>query len=113
MRPQDDIDAAEANDRQLEQLAKRGKAESDFVLAVRTARQTCEEAGLDLTFDDFGHANLSEFQVHKAIRYTKEDASAALILQVVILKRLDRNQKYSLVIIALLVSILFRISGIW
>lgn len=105
MRPQEDIDAAAADDRALDQLEKKGKALSDWAAAVRQARSVCEVAGLNAEFTEQGEAEFTTFQTAKAVRHTREDASATLMLQIAVLRRLDRNRNYMWVIIALLLYI--------
>jgi hypothetical protein len=105
MRPQDDIDAEKNDERMLDQLAKKGRAASDFVAAVRTARTVCAEAGLDATFDDHGRPVFTAEQTAKAIRHAREDVSASLAMQLLIMRRLDRNRNFMWAIIALLLYI--------
>lgn len=105
MRPQDDIDAAEANDRTLDHLEKKGRAGADFVLAIRTARQVTEQAGLNAISDENGRAHFTVEQTAKAVRHTREDAAASLMLQLFVMRRLDRNRNYMWVIITLLLYI--------
>ncbi|WP_371763357.1 hypothetical protein [Massilia sp.] len=105
MRPQEDIDAAAADDRMLDQLEKKGKFFSDWVAAVKQARTVCEDAGLNAEFNEEGEAEFTTFQTAKAVRHTREDVSATLMLQVALLRRLDRNRNYMWVIIALLLYI--------
>lgn len=106
MRPQEDIDAEEFDQRNLDQLGKRGAAEADFVTAVRAARQARTEAGLDCYFDSNGLGRFTTEQGLKAACHTREDAAATLMLQVFIMKRLDKNSKYLKVAIILLVTLL-------
>lgn len=105
MRPQEDIDAAKIDEHQLNQIAMKGGAALEFAAAIRSARQACAEAGLDLTFDEHGRASLSEFQVHKTLRHTREDVAASLMLQHSIMRRLDRNRNYMFAIILLMLYI--------
>lgn len=105
MRPQEDIEAGIADDRELDQLAKKGRAASDFAHAIRTARQARASAGLDMTFDEHGIASLTDFQMHRSITHTREDTAATLMLQMMIMRRLDRNRNFMIAIIALLIYI--------
>jgi len=105
LRPQEDIDAARYDDEMLAQFEKKGQAFSDFVAAVRTARQTCDDAGLNATFDENGAAVFTPLQTAKAVRHAREDVSATLMLQIQIMRRLDRNRNYMWAIIVLLVYI--------
>lgn len=109
MRPQDDIDAAEGNDRILDQMEKKDRAGADFVLAIRTAREVAQQAGLDALLDEGGQAYFTVEQTAKTVRHTREDAAASLMLQLFIMRRLDRNRNYMWVIIALLVYIVSQI----
>jgi hypothetical protein len=93
MRPQEDIDAEIADEQSLVQLATRGEAEADFVTAVRAARRARTEAGLDCYFDEKGVGRFTAEQGLKAACHAREDVAAALMLQVLIMKRLDRNYK--------------------
>ncbi len=91
MRPKEDIDAELAEKRSMDQLAMRGSAEADFVTAVRAARLARTEAGLDCYFDEKGIGRFTTEQGLKAACHAREDAAASLMLQVLIMKRLDRN----------------------
>lgn len=106
MRPQDDINAEESERRMLDRVAALGRAEADFVAAVRTARAARTEAGLDCYFDDEGNAHFTQEQGLKAACHTREDAAASLMLQMQIMKRLDRNSAYLKWGIALLAALL-------
>lgn len=110
MRPQEDIDAEIFDDAQLDLLAKKSMAAADTVAAIRAARRSCAEAGLDLTFDEHGVASLTTFQQHRIARHSKEDVSATLILQTLIMARLDHQRKYLWIIIVLLGYIAVRVS---
>lgn len=109
MRPADDIEQAEHDERRLDELAKRGRPFAEMVAAIRAAREGCEEAGLNSTWDSSGNPVFTKFQTSKAVRHTREDVSATLTLQIFLLKRLDRNRNYMWVIIALLLYIAFQL----
>jgi hypothetical protein len=109
MRPQEDIEAGEREDRMLDKLAKKGASGFDFAVAVKTARQACKDAGLDAEFDERGNAEFTAFQTAKTVRYTREDASATLMLQLLLMKRLDRNRNFMWAIIALLLIIVSKL----
>lgn len=108
VRPQEDIDAGEFEDRQLTDLAKRNRANADFVSAIRLARKARTDAGLDCDYDDDGGAKFTTQQGLKAACYAREDASATLILQRNQLERLDRLHTLAKWIIALLAILLVR-----
>lgn len=105
MRPQADIDAGISDDGELDRIAKQGRAASDFAHAIRTARKARAEAGLDMTFDKQGIAGLTDFQMHQSITHTREDTAATLMLQMLILRRLDRNRNLMIGLILLLLYI--------
>jgi len=109
MRPQEDIDAENRDIALLADMAKKGRAASDFAFAVTNARQACREAGLDATFDEDG-AHFTPWQTAKAVRHAREDAGATLLMQLFVLKRLDRNHKLLWAIIILLAYIAVHVS---
>lgn len=105
MKSQDNIEADRFDDHMLNELAKKSGAYADVVAAIREARKSCESAGLNCDYDDRGIAFFTQFQTSKTARHTREDTSATLLLQAVILERLDRNRKYMWAIIILLVYV--------
>lgn len=110
MRPAEDLEQAEHEERHLDELAKKGRSAAEFVAAIRGARQACEEAGLNANWDAAGNANFTPFQTAKTVRHTREDVSATLALQLFILRRLDRNRNYMLVIIIMLIYIALKLN---
>ncbi|MBD8630770.1 hypothetical protein IFT74_05235 [Oxalobacteraceae sp. CFBP 8755] len=105
MKSQEHIDADQFDDRMLGELAKKSQAYADVAAAIKDARKSCESAGLNCDYDDKGAPFFTQFQTSKTARHTREDTSATLLLQAVILDRLDRNKKYMWAIIALLLYI--------
>jgi hypothetical protein len=93
LKPQESIDADRFDDQMLSELA------------IKEARKSCGSAGLNCNYDDEGNPFFTQFQTSKTARHTREDTSATLLLQAVILERLDRNRKYMWIIIALLLYI--------
>lgn len=93
----------------LDSLERQGRAGADFVIAVKAARRACEEAGLNATFDDENIPSFSTEQTARAVRFTREDASAALFLQMHIMRRLDRNKNFMWAIIGLLLYIAWKL----
>jgi hypothetical protein len=109
MRPQADIDAGNADDRELDRIAKQGGAAFDFAHAIRTARKARADAGLDMTFDEQGIASFTDLQLHRSITHTREDTAATLMLQMMIMRRLDRNRNFMIGIVVLLLIVLAQI----
>lgn len=105
MKPQENIEADRFDDHMLGELAKKSRAYADVAAAIKEARKSCDSAGLNCKYDDQGFPFFTRFQTSKTARHTREDTSATLLLQAVILERLDRNRKYMWVIIALLLYI--------
>lgn len=103
-----DVDYVIKTDPTLNEINKKGKAGQHFALAVAVARQACLEAGLDGQVDDSGRPHFTHEQTAIAARHAREDAAAALTLQLAIMARLDRNRNYMWVIIALLLYIAFQ-----
>jgi hypothetical protein len=110
MRPQTDIDAAAYDDRMLEELAKKSRAARELVESIKAARKTCRDAELDADFDESGKPFFTRFQTAKAVRHTREDVSASLLLQVIVSSKLDRNKNFMWAIIALLLYIASRLN---
>jgi hypothetical protein len=109
MRPESDIQAEKHGAAMLVRMEKTGKAGADFAFAVRTAQQACSDAGLDASFSTDG-AHFTPWQTAKAVRHAREDVAATLILQLSIMKRLDRIQVYCWVGLAILLYIAIRLS---
>jgi hypothetical protein len=105
LKPEQDIEADRFDEYALDQLAKKGAPYNDVVGAIKEARRACESAGLNCHYDEEGAPYFTEFQTAKAVRHTREDVSATLLLQGIILARLNRNRKYNWLIIALLLYI--------
>lgn len=105
MKHEDDIEADRLDEYVLDQLAKKGAPYGDVVAAIKEARRACESAGLNCNYDEEGTPYFTQFQTAKAVRHTREDASATLLLQSIILARLNRNRKYTWAIIVLLLYI--------
>jgi len=105
LKPQERIEADRFDDQILGELAKKSGAYADVVAAIKEARKSCGSAGLNCDYDDKGNPFFTQFQTSKTVRHTREDTSATLLLQAVILERLDRNRKYMWVIIALLLYV--------
>jgi len=105
MRSQAEIEAERFEEASLNELSKKSKSTSALVAAIKEARKACADAGLDATYNDDGEPNFTTFQTAKAVRHTREDVAATLMLQVAVLHRLDRNRNFMWVIIALLIYI--------
>lgn len=105
MKPQEDTEADRFDDYALEQLAKKGAPYTELVAAINEARNACANAGLNCNYDDEGNPYFTQFQTAKTARHTREDTSATLLLQAIVIARLDRNKKYMWAIIALLLYI--------
>lgn len=105
MNPDFDVDRAVKSDPTLSAYSRKGKAGEHFALAIATARQVCEDAGLNGHVDDDGRLHFTPEQMAVAARHTREDVAATLTLQLAVLARLDRNRNYMVVIIAMLIFI--------
>ncbi|WP_426117255.1 hypothetical protein [Massilia sp. PWRC2] len=108
MRPQSDIDDEAESERQLDRVAASCKAGADIVEAIRQSRKACEAAGLNATFAEDGVAYFSPWQTAKTIRHAREDAAATLMVQLAVLRRLDRLRNLAWVAIALLAYLILR-----
>lgn len=110
-RPQADTDAEAFEAKQLAEMEEKGGVVADLVAAIRMARQGRTEADLDCTYTETGEAKFTIQQGLKAAAYAREDVAAVLILQVKVLKRLDRLQKFVWCILGILVTIALKLFG--
>lgn len=97
------------DEQQLATIARKDVAASQFVAAIRNARIVCQSAGLNGEVDDEGNLIFQPQQTARAVRHAREDASATLALQLFIMRRLDRNRNYMIVIILLLIYLAWNI----
>lgn len=88
---------------QMQVAAKSGgAAERDFYNAAEKIKLGLAADDMLAYYRDGGEPFYTEEQVNKAAMYAREDAAVAAHLQLAILKRLDRNQKYMVVVILML-----------
>lgn len=85
-------------------------ARRDWLSAAQIARQSIRENGLLPDRDESGIHRYTVRQGLKAACLAREDVVATLILQLDILKRLDRNYILLWVVITLLLYVAYRVS---
>lgn len=85
-------------------------ARRDWLSAAQIARQSVRQNGLLPDCDESGSYRYTVRQGLKAACQAREDIVATLMLQLDILKRLDRNYILLWVVIALLLYVAYRVS---
>jgi hypothetical protein len=96
--------------RGIEQQKKRGPAERDYAEAVDAAKRYAEQAELFPRRTDDGELRYTVRQGLQAACQGREDAAAVLLVQLPILKRLDRIRGLLWACAGLLAYIAYRVS---
>lgn len=109
--PYPTVTGMERDDNPLHELAiHSGDADKDFINALHCARKVATNDGLEPEFLEHGVAKYADHQAAKAACLGREDAAASAVLQLAVLRRLDRNRSYMSVIILLLIYIAAKLS---
>jgi hypothetical protein len=98
-----DKDASHAFYNDLNRLGKTGDAEHDYYKELRNARWQIENEEMLPQRTPYGELQYGIQQGLRSAVLAHEEAFAARNLQLVILKRIDRNRNYMVAIIALLI----------
>ena len=105
-----DEDNQRAFEKQMQEAQKGSAANKDFFGAALTARRSARENEILPHRDESGEYRYTVQQGLKAACHAREDITATLMIQLVILKRLDYLRSLHWVCIALLAYIAYTVS---
>lgn len=94
----------------LEHQKKGSEADYTFFSAAQQARQSMLRNNLIPFRMEFGTLDYSEYQARTATVHAREDIVSITIIQLALLKRLDRNRNYLAAILILLIYVAVRLT---
>ena len=107
------VDYAEADarlEKQLKEASSKNSVKRDFYSAGLTALQSMRTDELNPSISKYGEVRYSVQQGLKAACHTRQDVTAALIIQQSVLNRLQELKSLAWVCILILIYIAYRIS---